>query len=266
MTYINEEINMSHEISNTDKYFFTYDLVSQKLIDAITAIEDEEQHYKNILLMIHVEKEILQINVLDKIKQYGEITDTDVEDIDDMKVMFFLSQAIIAKNLYSIPPRYLKAISKIAYMYIREQAYSVNPLETNSVILDKIDHIYENENISIPLIWNLFGKYGIYATVKSVYYMYYGTKYPENIESESYEENLREQNTAYQSLNSTVEMMKTRELDLTPWHRERLKEFISIILDKKCELNDSMVDCGTEEIDLENLQDIVDFLSKNKKG
>lgn len=196
--------------SDLHDYCERYASVSSSFYTTITRLKSEfdtkicAYHFENIAHSLLNKKEHLMVKTLEKIKDYGRITGTDVNNIDDMKIAYFLIQSIIADkdNLNEIPHRCLKRLSQVAYEYLRnrllegsrcfdfvmgDKATVSDQCRTNPnycslesiVMLEKLDTIYNSEDIIIDDMWELYGKYGIYSIVKTLYLTVHKANYPE---------------------------------------------------------------------------------------
>jgi hypothetical protein len=168
-------------------YLSIYLNMSVLLIDKLgilieESVDDDKDAYTNILSVLKEDELEIQSIVLNKISEYGSITATNVVDIDDMKVMHFLAQTLAERVLTNIPTKYIKKVTVISYNYMKQQIYDLVPKDEKfeCLMLDKIDYMYTNPNISIREIWDLFGRFGIYTLVKSLYLPYH-RKYVEKI-------------------------------------------------------------------------------------
>jgi len=157
---------------NTIKYLFTYfnvnNVLRRGLLD-LTESTRQKEVYNKIIDVLDTEVYEFQSDVLIRIEEYGNITSTDVSSIDDMKVMHFLAQSLTSRCLNIIPTENLKAITRISYNYMKKQVFYVAPDGFTCIMVDKLDHMYDNENISIREIWDLFGRFGIYSILKLLY-------------------------------------------------------------------------------------------------
>ncbi|MDQ7085097.1 MAG: hypothetical protein Q9M36_09255 [Sulfurovum sp.] len=157
-------------------YFNMYMIIVDELRILMHDGSDKDMSvYNDIIEIIKNDDFEIQKIVLHKISEYGLITATNVVDIDDMKVMYFLAQTIAERVLTVIPLEYIKSVTYIAYSYMKKQIDNIVPEDENftCLMLDKIDYMYDNPNISIREMWDLFGKFGIYTLVKSLYLPYH---------------------------------------------------------------------------------------------
>lgn len=160
----------------TIRYLFTYFnmhmVLKRGLIDLAESSEGTKDYYFMMVETLEEKVYDLQSDVLRRIREYGQVTLTNVSSIDDMKVMHFLAQSLTVKCLNLIPTQHLKAVTKVSYEYMKRQLYYVSPKDFSCVMIDKIDHLYDNENISIREIWDLFGRFGIYSQIKLLYMLH----------------------------------------------------------------------------------------------
>jgi hypothetical protein len=255
-----------------EKIYFTFLRITTYLHDEIQAIIDKNlgennKSFSSILDMtIETYLELCDIT-LAKIEHYGIDTHTKIERVDDMKVIYFFTQAIIAEYKNATAPNDIKLISEIAYEYIKKQAYSLNDTLDKSIMLDKIDYMYNSEEIDLDKLWHLFGKYGIYSIVKSVYYMYYNITDPEiNLSGENGSTSLQKEN-AYHALRKAIDFTNERGLSLTRKKVESIAKELGIFLNKECKVKDLTVIYDNNKVNLETMVDLETLLNtfKGKK-
>lgn len=249
------------------KVHFTFFSITRHLHDEMEKLINAKacQHQESLSEIIAMplgEYIELKDTALAKIKQYGIDTHTKVERIDDMKVIYFFTQALIAKYQNKTAPHDLKLISKIAYEYIKKQAYSLKDNLEKSIMLDKIDYLYGKDTVSFKTLWDLYGKYGIYSVVKSVYYMYYNIKYPED---KSSNKTKRDEDIAYNTLISYYDLINDkdgRELVPTVEHCMYIISHVNGLSDDKYKIIDQyFAQNKSIKIDLRNADEIKSVLS-----
>jgi len=156
-------------------------------------------------------KRLIEQNTIRKIHKYGLITGTDTKNIDDMKVMYFAIQSIISvikEQDEDIPSSCLKMISEIGYRFIRHKTltssrcfkdFDLHEPEKISqyclkkpnycslesiVMLKKLDYMYINDFVTIDDMWKMYGKYGTYSVIKTLYLTVYKANFTDERASE----------------------------------------------------------------------------------
>ena len=203
-------------------YNVTFKIVWHEIYQAAASMQrDESKSYcsyynselRNMLVLSKYDdfKRLIEQNTIRKIHKYGLITGTDTKKIDDMKVMYFAIQSIISVTKEQdddIPSSCLKMISEIGYRSIRHKTLTsskcfedfdlheseqlsenciTNPnycsLES-IVMLKKLDRMYINDLVTIDDIWKMYGKYGIYSVIKTLYLTVYKANFNDERASE----------------------------------------------------------------------------------
>ena len=142
---------MSFEIP--DDFLRKYKIVKSEFLKRL-----KDERLKSVLLS-RGNSSIFVGNIFNEIIKYGEYKKIDISDFDDMKIIWFLGW-----QLYD-------ATNNRNFLYIALKLLLVRlpyPEKYPKIMLKKLKTILTDNDL--PDVEKLYGKYGIYTTIKTIYY------------------------------------------------------------------------------------------------
>ena len=137
-----------------DDFLKKYKIVKSEFLKLI-----KDKRLKSVLLS-RGDSSVFVGNIFNEIVKYGEYKKIDISDFDDMKIIWFLGW-----QLYD-------ATNNRYFLYIALELLLVRlpyPEKYPKIMLKKLKTILTNNNL--PDVKKLYGKYGVYIAIKTIYYV-----------------------------------------------------------------------------------------------